>query len=140
MPNKSKHIDIDRNTDYEPAEPGENAYYTKSKTKIFGKQRWQLTMVLPPNSIYVMSGPSRYDWRHGINCGDANVTLPNSSFALRRSVVFRSTEVFSDYCLKKEEEEISRQNNDPKALAEIKERINFANRFPPKDMRTNQKN
>ncbi|KAL9187624.1 hypothetical protein ACHAXT_006002 [Thalassiosira profunda] len=68
------------------------------------KPREPATVVLPRRSIYVMSGPSRYDFKHGIlqqklsDFGDDKRISWNPN-NLRKSLTFRSTKVFSDVCL-----------------------------------------
>jgi alkylated DNA repair dioxygenase AlkB len=140
-----------------------NPYWTRSRTAeevaLGGARRrlWQLTMTLPPNSLYVMSGPSRYDWRHGINCDPANHPVPppastyisaggaatrraadgwlyppwNPSRA-RRAVVYRSTKCFGDLCLQ-EERDRACAARDVAALTAVNARIDAAHRFRPQD-------
>lgn len=99
-------------------------------------------MTLPPNSMYVMSGASRYDWRHGINVNQKYHPLsrydPTNTFLfpswnsqnLRRAVIFRSTKVFSNVSLEVEYER-ARQAGDRDKQAELGVRKQVANRYPP---------
>ena len=76
---KGRPVDPSRPWDWTPPDPSsvsDDPYWTRSMTAeevqlgSYGNNKrrlWQMTMTLPPNSLYVMSGPSRYDWRHGIN-------------------------------------------------------------------------
>lgn len=126
-----------------PAPPG--SYYLRSQTErpddMYKRKLWQVSMILPPNSVYVMSGPSRYDWRHGINWhGRDGVppllpsVVPESTYPIwnssrvRRAVVFRSTKVFCDLSLEMEEER-AREAGDSIAVAELVSRRKASARF-----------
>ena len=163
---KKNPVDPSRPSDWVPPDPDtiESSYWTRSEKEARlsrqsseTRRLWQLTMTLPPNSLYVMSGPSRYDWRHGINC-DSNhpVPTPTSSYisasgavtqvpasswlfpswnisGSRRSVIFRSTKCFSDLCLQ-EEKDKALDDGDYGALIAINRRIDDAHRFKPQDI------
>ena len=43
-----------------------NSYYDTFGTYFTKKGFKSISVVLPPRSIYVLSGESRYEWRHGI--------------------------------------------------------------------------
>jgi len=163
---KKNPVDPSRPSDWVPPDPDtiEGSYWTRSEKEARlsnhnpeTRRLWQLTMTLPPNSLYVMSGPSRYDWRHGINCdGNHPVPTPTSSYisasgavtqvpastwlfpswnksGARRSVIFRSTKCFSDLCLQ-EEKDKALDDADYGALIAINRRIDDAHRFKPQDM------
>lgn len=133
---------------FEPPEPSPADYWTRSMTdeivKRFNRRLWQVTMTLPPNSIYVMSGPSRYDWKHGINVNQHNHPLPRhdgfnprlfpswNTARNRRAVIFRSNKVFSDLSLELEQERAV-EAGDMEAAQDLEVRLNAARRYPPAD-------
>ena len=165
---KGNPVDPSRPFEWVPPDPAstDDAYWTRSLTdeevelssySSKNKRRlWQLTMTLPPNSLYVMSGASRYDWRHGINCDQSHpvptpnalhvsasgavTKLPVDTWLLpswnksgsRRSVIYRSTKCFSDLCLDHEKDR-ALDDGDYDALISVNRRIDDAHRFKPQD-------
>ena len=144
-PKSKKPFDPEKPWDWIPPDPQPESYYTKSMTdepvETYKRKLYQLTMTLPPNSMYVMSGSSRYDWRHGINV-DKNHPVPSPSqrpdlypiwntMKHRRAVIFRATKVFSDTCLQ-QELEIALAANNQDLVTSIQERIRVSNKFVPK--------
>lgn len=165
---KGKPVDPSRPWDWTPPDPttvSDDPYWTRSMTVeevqlgTYGNNKrrlWQVTMTLPPNSMYVMSGPSRYDWRHGVNC-DPNhpVPKPTSSYIsaggramqvpaeewlfpswnksnARRGVIYRSTKCFGDLCLQQEREK-AYTDRDFGAVTAVNARIDASHRFKPQD-------
>jgi hypothetical protein len=62
-----------------------------------------IRVTLPRRSIYVMSGASRFDWTHGI--AKQQPIYPSPSWNkenVRISLTFRSTKVFSDVYLERD--------------------------------------
>ena len=144
-PKSKPPFDKERPWNWIPPDPQPDSYYTKSMTEepveSYKRKLYQLTMTLPPNSMYVMSGSSRYDWRHGINV-DKNHPVPSPSqrpdlypiwntLKHRRAVIFRATKVFSDICLQDELENALAANNQD-LVTSIQERIRVSNKFVPK--------
>lgn len=124
-----------------------DAYWTRSMTDepvdMYKRKLWQVTMTLPPNSMYVMSGASRYDWRHGINVNQHNHPLPSprtnsnpllfpswNPDNLRRAVIFRSTKVFSNVSLQLEYERAV-LSGDTEAAERLEQRVQASTRYPP---------
>lgn len=165
---KGKPVDPSRPWDWTPSDPtivSDDPYWTRSMTAeevqlgSYGNNKrrlWQVTMTLPPNSMYVMSGPSRYDWQHGVNC-DPNHPVPKSTssyisaggravqvpaeewlfpswnkFKARRGVIYRSTKCFSDLCLQQEREK-AYTDRDFGAVTAVNARIDASHRFKPQD-------
>jgi len=147
-PKSKKPVNSDKPWNYIPPQPSQEDYWTCSQTeeKVNPMKRrlWQVTMTLPPNCIYVMSGPSRYDWRHGINVNHVNHPLPrhDASNTLlfpawntsrnRRAVIFRSSKVFSNVCLQLDYERAILVG-DVNAAEALEKRIVAAKRFSPQD-------
>lgn len=83
---------------------------------------------LPRRSIYVMSGPSRLDWKHGIV--QQRPTDPPPSWNphnLRKSLTLRSTKVFSDVHF----ERTLRQNSAERNSLLTRQKAQA--RFPPRN-------
>lgn len=142
---KKNPFDPSRPSSWVPPDPPTNSYYTKSLTdevvSPYNRRLWQVTMTLPPNSMYVMSGSSRFDWKHGINCNPNHHPTPSqnekpllypawNTFKYRRSVIYRATKIFSNVSLGTELE-IARKNNDLEAVASIEKRIKISNKYKP---------
>jgi alkylated DNA repair dioxygenase AlkB len=77
-----------------PSQLPPDTYYTASYVHAQKKSRYQVSMTLPPNSIYVMSAASRVDWRHGVRSWHAHPP--------RRAIIYRSTKVYSEVVLQRE--------------------------------------
>ena len=75
-----------------------------------GKESYQVSTILPPNSLYIMSGCSRVDWKHGIDTFKQLPVPVAGPFVahtlraplLRRCVIFRNTKIDSDVALERE--------------------------------------
>ena len=171
---KGKPVDPSRPWDWTPPDPSsvsDDPYWTRSMTAeevqlgSYGNNKrrlWQMTMTLPPNSLYVMSGPSRYDWRHGINCDPNNHAVPKPTSAFvsaggsvtqvpadewlfpswnksraRRSVIYRSTKCFGDLCLQQEREK-AYSDQDYEAITAVNARIDASHRFKPQDQQASR--
>ena len=85
---------------------------------------------LPRRSIYVMSGPSRLDWKHGIVQQKPAEPPPSwNPHNLRKSLTFRSTKVFSDVYF----ERALRQRQNSAERNSLLARQRAQARFPPRD-------
>ena len=87
---------------------------------------------LPRRSIYVMTGPSRYDWKHGIV--KQKPTDPPPSWNpnnLRKSLTLRSTKVFSDVYFQR----AVQSEQDPVRRRELLARQKAQLKFKPQDGR-----
>ena len=87
---------------------------------------------LPRRSIYVMTGPSRYDWKHGIV--KQKPTDPSPSWNprnLRKSLTLRSTKVFSDVYFQR----AVQSEQDPARRRELLARQKTQGRFKAQDGR-----
>ena len=87
---------------------------------------------LPRRSIYVMTGPSRYDWKHGIV--KQKPTDPPPSWNpnnLRKSLTLRSTKVFSDVYFQR----AVQSEQDPAKRRELLARQKAQLKFKPQDGR-----
>lgn len=87
---------------------------------------------LPRRSIYVMTGPSRYDWKHGIV--KQKPTDPPPSWNprnLRKSLTLRSTKVFSDVYFQR----AVQSEQDPARRRELLARQKAQARFKAQDGR-----
>ena len=87
---------------------------------------------LPRRSIYVMTGPSRYDWKHGIV--KQKPTDPPPSWNprnLRKSLTLRSTKVFSDVYFQR----AVQSEQDPARRRDLLARQKAQARFKPQDGR-----
>mmetsp|Transcript_22949 Transcript_22949/g.54424 ORF Transcript_22949/g.54424 Transcript_22949/m.54424 type:complete len:306 (-) Transcript_22949:26-943(-) len=83
---------------------------------------------LPRRSIYVMSGPSRLDWKHGIvQQRPTDPPPPWNPHNLRKSLTLRSTKVFSDVHFERTLRQNSAERNS--LLARQKAQA----RFPPRN-------
>jgi alkylated DNA repair dioxygenase AlkB len=152
---KKNPFDPSRPSSWVPPDPHVDSYYTKSLTdevvSPYNRRLWQVTMTLPPNSMYVMSGSSRFDWKHGINCNPNHHPTPSqnempwlypawNTLKYRRSVIYRATKIFSNVSLETELE-IARKsintvngnavNADLEAVASIEKRIKISNKYKP---------
>jgi hypothetical protein len=90
--------------------------------------RDSIRVVLPRRSIYVMSGASRYDWKHGIV--KHRPTHPSPSWNtnnLRISLTLRSKKVFSDVYLERQ----LLNETDVMKRAELSARIAAQKKFYP---------
>ncbi len=87
-----------------------------------------IRVTLPRRSIYVMSGASRYDWKHGIVKQQPSNPPPfwNES-NMRISLTFRSKKVFSDIYLERQ----LQNETDVEKRAEITARIFAQKKFYP---------
>jgi hypothetical protein len=99
--------------------------------------------------MYVMSGSSRFDWKHGINCNPNHHPTPThnemslpllypawNTLKLRRSVIFRATKIFSNVSLERELGMLLARNrknnaNDLEAVAGVEKRIKNSNKYKP---------
>ena len=67
-----------------------------------GKQK-SVRVQLPRRSMYIMSGQSRTDWKHGIMKQKPTNQPPVwNKLNMRKSLTFRSTKVFSDVYLERQ--------------------------------------
>jgi len=84
---------------------------------------------LPRRSIYVMSGPSRLDWKHGIvQQRPTDPPPPWNPHNLRKSLTLRSTKVFSDVYF---ERALQRQNSAERNSLLARQKAQA--RFPPRN-------
>lgn len=83
-----------------------------------------IDITLPRRSIYVMSGASRVDWKHGIRQQPKNIPQTPSwnPHAIRRSLTLRATKPYSDVCL----EQLVRDNPNDESL---KQRLKAQQKF-----------
>lgn len=90
--------------------------------------RDSIRVVLPRRSIYVMSGASRYDWKHGIDKHQPTHPSPSwNSNNLRISLTLRSKKVFSDVYLERQ----LQNETDLEKRAELSARIAEQKKFYP---------
>ena len=75
---------------------------------VVGAKSFRIEVYLPPRSIYIMSGPSRVDWKHGIlaNTEARRASFPplpswNRETRFRRSITLRVQKFFSDDVLRR---------------------------------------
>jgi hypothetical protein len=94
IPNKANPFD----GSFQPQQLPTDAYYTSSMVHAMKAERYQVRMTLPPNSIYVMSGAARLDWRHGVRAWEHG----GSQSPPRRAIIYRSTKVYSEMVLRRE--------------------------------------
>lgn len=92
---------------FTPDNPKENAFHHAAFTSEFASKsagvHKSMRVKLPRRSIYIMSGPSRYVYKHGI--AQQRPTRPPPSWNkwnMRKSLTFRSTKVFSDVYLERQ--------------------------------------
>ena len=72
------------------------------------RKNWIVDIHLPPRSIYVMSGPTRTEWKHMVLSNNTTNRMylgsnPNPSFTnciVRRTITLRSTRIFSEELLR----------------------------------------
>ncbi len=85
-----------------------------------------IRVALPRRSIYVMSGASRYDWKHGIvKHQPIHPPPPWNTRNLRISLTFRSKKIFSDVYLERQ----LQNETDMKKRAELNARISAQKQF-----------
>ena len=72
------------------------------------RKNWIVDVHLPPRSLYVMSGPTRTEWKHMVLSNNTTNRMylgsnPNPSFTnciVRRTITLRSTRIFSEELLR----------------------------------------
>ena len=72
------------------------------------RKNWIVDIHRPPRSIYVMSGPTRTEWKHMVLSNNTTNRMylgsnPNPSFTnciVRRTITLRSTRIFSEELLR----------------------------------------
>jgi alkylated DNA repair dioxygenase AlkB len=80
----------------------ETAFTSELAYKKAGRNK-SVRVKLPRRSIYVMSGPSRYIYKHGIAQQKPSLPPPLwNEMNIRKSLTFRSTKVFSDVYLERQ--------------------------------------
>eukprot|EP00984_Skeletonema_dohrnii_P025068 scaffold14195_cov155-Skeletonema_dohrnii-CCMP3373.AAC.15 len=81
------------------------AYSSEFASKSAGVGK-SMRIKLPRRSIYIMSGPSRYVYKHGIAQQKPTQAPPAwNTLNMRKSLTFRSTKVFSDVFLERKLQE-----------------------------------
>ena len=80
----------------------EAAFASEYASKLAGVNK-SMKVKLPRRSVYVMSGPSRYVYKHGIAQQKPTEVPPSwNTLNMRKSLTFRSTKVFSDEYLERQ--------------------------------------
>jgi hypothetical protein len=110
---------------------GSCMYFTKKGEKA-------VEIYLPPGSIYIMKGSSRYDYRHGIRkmtekrmkeLDEKEISRPWNTTGSRRSITLRCNKMYSDLMLEylyEKEKNIDEKDS-------LKSRIKNQNQFKPKN-------
>jgi hypothetical protein len=101
-------------------------YFTKDKTVT--------EVYMPPRSIYILNGSSRYDYKHGIRkfTAERMKTMEISKWnksGCRRSLTLRSLKIYSDMML----EYLYNNSSTEEDKKKFDERIKDQNKYPPKD-------
>ena len=87
------------------------AYSSEFASKSAGVGK-SMRIKLPRRSIYIMSGPSRYVYKHGIAQQKPTQAPPSwNTLNMRKSLTFRSTKVFSDVYLERKLQEAELEVN-----------------------------
>jgi len=125
---------------------------------VFAKGNWYVDVYLPPRSVYVMSGSTRLDWKHGVKHNteanrapfyDSNNvgTTPyneNPKFFMnhvRRTITLRCTKAFNDEVLARAYRDMTADAppdivggttaDSMNATRRVKQRISAQNKFRP---------
>lgn len=112
-----------------PLPPAHAAAGLHVEQRTFETDNFKLRVPLPRRSIYVMSGESRWRWKHGIaklspkNLCDFPPPPTWNPYGLRRSLTLRATKAFSDVTL---ERMLQRRPDD----ASLQARIAAQSKFP----------
>lgn len=91
---------------------------------------WAVDVWLPPRSVYIMSGASRYEWKHMVkhntatNRGthDSVATATRFPFQVRRTITLRCTKAYSDEVLQRK---LDATPNDKALQARVKAQSKF---------------
>jgi len=111
----------------EAAIQSEFAYKERGRNK-------SMKVRLPRRSIYVMTGPSRYVYKHGI--AKQKPTQPKPTWNprnMRKSMTFRSTKVFSDLYLERLLQSYKNTGGDATKIAAIQARKDAQEKLKPRD-------
>lgn len=88
---------------------------------------------LPRRSIYVMSGPSRYVYKHGIAQQKPTQAPPSwNKLNMRKSLTFRSTKVFSDVYLERQLKKAEVDDNNTTKRMEWQSRKEAQDKYKPR--------
>lgn len=112
---------------------GEAAFDSEFAYKERGRNK-SMKVRLPRRSIYVMTGPSRYVYKHGIAKQKPTQSPPSwNPRNMRKSMTFRSTKVFSDLYLERLLQSYKNTGGDATKIAVIQARKNAQDKLKPRD-------
>eukprot|EP00985_Skeletonema_marinoi_P007192 scaffold3145_cov73-Skeletonema_marinoi.AAC.3 len=104
-----------------------------SKSAGVGKS---MRIKLPRRSIYIMSGPSRYVYKHGIAQQKPTQAPPSwNTLNMRKSLTFRSTKVFSDVYLERKLQEAAELEVNHEMRIQLQSRKEAQDKFKPNGTR-----
>ena len=103
---------------------------------LMGGKGKTVNILLPWRSVYVMVGPARTDWKHGVRQVSDKWVLPGTHMIpdwnplkCRRSITMRSTKAYSDVALKQQVEAASGEE-----MLRLLERHDAQSKFPAAGM------